>query len=203
MYRVCVSVVRPLDRWFIEEVLPYERDLLNAAQRLCSGTDDARDLVQDVLARMLATEGWSAITNPRVYMLRMLRNLAIDRIRRSKIVDFRHFAELEDFDAPDDVPDQHRLAEDRQQLEALAQAIRTLPERCRIVFERCRIEGQSPQLLARDLGISVSTLEKRLARAVFLLNQALEPRRAEPYTAQDLPPEQRLQNGKRAPRLGG
>ena len=195
-----MSVVRPLDRWFIEEVLPFERDLLQAAQRLCSGTDDARDLVQDVLARMLATKGWSAIANPRTYMLQMLRNLAIDRIRRAKIVDFRHFAELEDFDAPDDVPDQHRVAEDRQQLEALARAVRTLPERCRIVFERCRIEGQSPQLLARELGVSLSTLEKRLARAIILLDQALEPGRAEPYTAQGRPPKK---NGKRAPRLSG
>uniref|UniRef100_UPI0035CB8E59 RNA polymerase sigma factor n=1 Tax=uncultured Sphingomonas sp. TaxID=158754 RepID=UPI0035CB8E59 len=178
-----MSVVRPIDRWFIAEVLPHERDLLDAARRLSGGSDEARDLVQEVLARMLSTEAWSAIATPRIYMLRMMRNLAIDRIRRSKIIDFRHFVDLEDFDAPDDAPDQHRVAADRQQLEDLARAVRALPERCRTVFERCRIDGQSPRAIAEELGVSLSTLEKRLARAIHLLTQALEPRRSDRYEA--------------------
>lgn len=176
-----MSVVRPIDRWFVEEVLPHERDLLDAAYRLCRGTDEARDLVQDVLARMLATEAWGAIVNPRTYMLRMMRNLAIDRLRRAKIIDFRHFVEFENFDAPDDTPDQHRIAEDRQQLDDLAHAIRALPDKCRTVFERCRVDGQSPRRIADELGISLSTLEKRLARAIYLVTQALEPRRRDTY----------------------
>lgn len=147
-----MPVVRPIDRWFVAEVLPYERDLLDAAYRLCRGTDEARDLVQDVLARMLATDAWGAIVNPRTYMLRMMRNLAIDRLRRARIVDFRHFVEFENFDVPDDTPDQHRIAEDRQQLDDLAHAIRALPDTCRTAFERCRVDGQSPRQIADELG---------------------------------------------------
>ncbi|MGU3391145.1 RNA polymerase sigma factor [Sphingomonas sp. M1A8_2b] len=174
-----MTVVRPIDRWFIDDVLPFERDLLSAAQRLCTGTDEARDLVQDVLARMLSTEGWRAIANPKTYMLRMMRNLAIDRMRRAKIVDFRHFVDIENFDAPDDTPGPHSLAEDRQHRDELARAIRALPDTCRTVFQRCRIDEQSPRLIAEELGMSLSTLEKRLARATYLLTQALGPRRCD------------------------
>lgn len=194
-----MSVVRPIDRWFVTEVLPFERDLLDAAKRLCSGTDEARDLVQEVLARMLSTEGWGAIANPRIYMLRMMRNLAIDRIRRSKIVDFRHFVDLEDFDTPDDTPDQHRIAEDRQQLEDLVRAVSALPERCRTVFERCRIDGQSPRVIAEELGLSLSTLEKRLARAIYLLTAALEPRRSDMYEESEHDQDHRRRRGQRTP----
>jgi RNA polymerase sigma-70 factor (ECF subfamily) len=38
-----------------------------------------------------------------------------------------------------------------------------------------RIEGHSPGETARRLGVSVSTLEKRLARAHLLIAQALVP----------------------------
>ncbi|WP_181814791.1 RNA polymerase sigma factor [Sphingomonas aracearum] len=148
------------------------------ARRLRTGSDEPQDLVQDVFARMLTTEGWSAIANPRTYMLQMLRNIAIDRMRRAKIVDFRHFADADEYDLPDDAPDPHRIVEGRQQMKAFAEALHALPERCRVVFERRRIEGQSPRQIASELGVSLSTLEKRLARAIHLLTRALEPGRA-------------------------
>lgn len=175
-----MSVIRPVDRWFVEEVLPHERELLERAKRLCVDGDEAHDLVQEVLMRMLSTEAWSAITNPKAYMVRMMRNLAVDRLRRSKIVEFRHIVDLEDFDIPDDAPDQHRIVEDRQRLADVSCALDTLPERCRTVFVRCRIEGQSPRRIAEELGLSLSTLEKRLARAIYLLTQALELRYGDP-----------------------
>lgn len=180
-----MSVVRPIDRWFIEEVLPCERVLLDAATRLCGDSDEARDLVQEVLVRMLSTEGWQAITNPKAYMLRMMRNQVIDRARRAKIVDFRHLVDLEEFEVADDAPDQHRIAEDRERLEIFARAVGALPERCRTVFERCRIAGQSPKQIASELGLSLSTLEKRLARAIDLMTQALEPSHRDPYETRE------------------
>ncbi len=194
-----MPVVRPIDRWFVEEVLPHERDLLDAAYRLCRGTDEACDLVQDVLARMLATQAWPTIVNPKTYMLRMMRNLAIDRLRRAKIIDFCHFVDFDNFDASDDAPDQHRIAEDRQQLDDLTQAISALPHKYRTVFERCRVDGQSPRQIADELGISLSTLEKRLARAAYLVTQALEPRRRDTYDVTELAIEHRQRAGSRTP----
>lgn len=172
-----MSVVRPIDRWFIEEVLPFERDLLAAAARWSASPDEARDLVQDVLARMLVTEGWSAIASPKGYMLRVMRNMAIDRMRRAKVIDFRHIVDLDDVEIADEAPDQHRIVEDRQMLEEATRAIAALPERCRTVFERCRVQGESPKQIAQELGLSLSTLEKRLARAIYLLTQSLGQRR--------------------------
>jgi RNA polymerase sigma-70 factor (ECF subfamily) len=177
-----VPVVRPIDRWFIDEVLPFEGRLLAAAHRMSGDADEARDLVQDVFTKMLATEGWSAIANPQGYMLRVMRNMVIERLRRAKIVDFRQFVDTDHLDVVDEAPDQHRIAEDREAMEDFKRALGQLPERCRTVFLRRRIDDQSPREIAEDLGVSLSTLEKRLARAIALLTRALEPQRREPMT---------------------
>jgi RNA polymerase sigma factor (sigma-70 family) len=174
---VIVSVVRPIDRWFINEVLPHERALLAMAQRFCGNREDARDLVQDVFARMMATQGWAAITNTQAFMVRTLRNLAIERMRRAKIVDFRQIVDADHFGLADDAPDPHQMAEGREALADFQRALDQLPERCRTVFVRRRIDQQSPREIAADLNLSLSTLEKRLARAVELITRALEPRR--------------------------
>jgi RNA polymerase sigma factor (sigma-70 family) len=180
-----VPVIRPIDRWFIEEVLPCEQQLLARAARLCSGTDEARDLVQDVFARMLAMEGWRAIANPQTYMQRMMRNIAIDRMRRAKVIDFRHLADAEESELADDAPDPHRIVEDREAVQQLGEALGQLPDRCRDVFVRRRIEGQAPRHIADELGLSLSTLEKRLARAIQLLTAALSPHPGDPRVMRD------------------
>ncbi len=174
-----MPVIRPIDRWFIEEVLPCEARLLTVAQRLCRDPEDARDPVQDVLARMLTIEGWSAIASPQGYMLRIMRNMAIERMRRARIVDFRQLSETDHLDLADDAPDQQRVAEDREALAHFQQALDTLPERCREVFVRRRIEDQLPRTIAQELDVSLSTLEKRLARAIHLLTRAMAPWRQE------------------------
>lgn len=169
-----MSVIRQIDRWFVDEVLPHERTLLAAAARMCSTADEARDLVQEVFTRMLATEGWQAIGDPLGYMLRMARNIVIDRLRRSKVVEFRRILDIEDFDVEDDAPDQHRILAGKHAVEELERALAELPEPCRIAFVRCRMENQSPSVIARELDMSLSTLEKRLARAIQLLAAALD-----------------------------
>lgn len=180
-----VPVIRPIDRWFIDEVLPHERALLLKAQRLCGNSEDARDMVQDVFARMLATEGWAAITHPQAFMMRTLRNLAIERMRRSKIVDFRQIVDADHLGLADDAPDPQQIAEGREALEDFQQALDQLPERCRAVFVRRRIEEQPPRQIAAELNLSLSTLEKRLARAIELITRALEPRRRSDYAEAD------------------
>ncbi len=40
-----------------------------------------------------------------------------------------------------------------------------MPERTRTIFRRFRIDGQQQSVIAAELGISVSAIEKHLARA--------------------------------------
>lgn len=168
-----VSHLRPIDRWFIDEVLPLEAMLLASARKMVDDPDAARDLVQDAFTRVLSSDGWARIDAPHAYMLKLMKNLAIDRLRRARIARFDQLSQLENVEVTDETPDAFRVVSGREQLARLSAALEGLPERCRQVFVLRRIEERSPREVARRLGVSPSTLEKRLARAHFLIAQAV------------------------------
>jgi len=174
-----LSQLRPIDSWFIERILPLEPMLLVSARRMVDDPDAARDLVQEAFLRVLANPAWSHIDAPHAYMLRMMRNLAIDKLRRSRVARFDQLSQVEGIDLADETPDAFRVVSGREQLARLNAVLRSLPERCRRVFVMRRIEQRSPRDTARVLGVSPSTLEKRLARAHYLIARALEAEPAE------------------------
>lgn len=166
--------LRPIDRWFIAEVLPHEQALLSTARRLSGDADSARDLVQDAFARLFSLENWAAITSPRAYVMRMMRNQVVEQARRAQVVRFEQLTAIDTFDVADDAPDAFRVTSAREEFRRVEDAMRTLPERCRDVLTLRRFEERSPREIARLLGLSLSTLEKRLARGLHLLAVALE-----------------------------
>lgn len=163
--------LRAIDQWFIDEILPHETSFLAQAARLCASGEEPRDLVQDAYIKLFTLDGWAAIENPRAYMRRVLVHMAIERMRRAKVVAFQQLQEIEQHRLADDAPDAFAVAAGRNRLAHLGKSIARLPERCREVFVRRRLQEQSPRQIAQELGLSLSTLEKRLARAYVLLAQ--------------------------------
>jgi len=165
--------LRPIDRWFIDEVLPHEKRYIAAARALTDSEDEARDLVQEVYVKLFSLDGWAAIESPPGYVMRMLRNLAIEHLRRAKIVSFRRLTEADAQNIWDESSDPFRVTAAREQLSKVMEALGKLPERCRAVLLRRRFADETPTEIARATGESISTLEKRLARGMQLLTQAL------------------------------
>lgn len=178
-----LSHLRPIDQWFMDQILPLEPMLLASARKLADDPDAARDLVQEAFARLLTVDGWAQIDAPHPYLLRMMRNLAFEKLRRARIARFEQLTQAEDFDVVDESPDAFRVVSGREQIAHLDAALKALPERCRSVFVLRRIEERSPREVAQRLGVSLSTLEKRLARAHLLIARALAVSPATPADA--------------------
>lgn len=170
-----MTALRPIDRWFIDEVLPHEARFLRVARRLERDIDAANDLVQEAYVRLYAMDGWASIASPSHYVLRMVRNMSIERLRRSKIIAFQRISDIDESNFVDDAPCQFRVAAGKELVARIGEALAAMPERCRTVLVRRRFDNQPPREIARELGISLSTMEKRLARAVVLLARALGP----------------------------
>lgn len=156
------------DPWVLEIYLTHRSALVDYAVPIVGCRARAEDVVQDAFLRYSAqqavgmadgtSDGTSdpgqAIAHPVSYLYRIVRNLALDGLRRSAVsgesADEAALARLPTATA---TPEQTTL--DRDRLRLLAEALTELPERTRIAFDMHRIEGRSLQDVADRLGVSV------------------------------------------------
>lgn len=115
----------------------------------------AEDVVQDVMLRVLGSEVSAGVESVEGYLMRMVRNLAIDRARR---LGFEHkiFAtDKEGYWCPAAGGACPAAAvEGCQALRIVEAAMRELPERVHRAFRLHRIDGMAQKDIAQAMGIS-------------------------------------------------
>jgi RNA polymerase sigma-70 factor (ECF subfamily) len=166
-----------IERWLVERGLPFAPDYRRLATRLV-GKDEADDVVQDAYARLITYERWREVENPRAMCLRTVRNLALDRLRSADVVHIDRIVDIESLHIADDRPDAFRESAGRLEAERLMALIDRLPAQCGRVVRMRKIEGRSPREIAVSLGLSVSTVEKHLAKVLELVILGLRERPA-------------------------
>ena len=153
--------------WFRREILPLEPDLLAYARRFCrDGQNDPEDLVHEAFARAIACRTWREVGNPAAFATRIVRNCALDALRRRKVLTITAVADFERIEPIDEAPGAQMLLESREELRLLADAISELPTQCRRVFTLRKVYSLSPEDIAVRLGLSVSTVEKHLVKGL-------------------------------------
>jgi RNA polymerase sigma-70 factor (ECF subfamily) len=65
--------------------------------------------------------------------------------------------------------DPERVLAGQQALGAIQRALNSLPERTRVIFVLYRLEGMARKDIAESFGLSVSAVEKHIAKAMKLL----------------------------------
>jgi RNA polymerase sigma-70 factor (ECF subfamily) len=133
--------------------------------------EEGREAAQDIFLKLLLRPQAAPIENPRGFLLRSARNLAIDRLRAEGVRLVIEPIEDHEDTLVDPVSDPARIAEARQRLRLLAHGIGKMPPRCRDVFFLHRFEGLTQREIAGRLGISAKTVEANLARAMLHLRR--------------------------------
>ncbi|MBT0669287.1 RNA polymerase sigma factor [Novosphingobium profundi] len=174
-----MSWLRDIDRWFLSEVLPHASAYRARAARFC-GRDEADDLVQEAYARVLDSNDFRSIQSPRGFVLTIVRNLALERLRRANVVRIDYLASLEVLDLVDPSPDAFTVSSDRSELRQLLLLIEQLPPQCGRVLHMRKIQGMSPVQIAEALSISLSTVEKHIAKGLALVTRARRDDSARP-----------------------
>lgn len=127
---------------------------LEAAAAITGSRSMAEDVLQDVALRLCERSISGEIANPVGFLRRMIRNLAVDYIRR-RSVDPEFSADasaIEALVAPCTCP-LHRI-ETCEALCAVAAALRDLPDRTRSAFVAHRFEGEPQKSIAVRLRVS-------------------------------------------------
>jgi RNA polymerase sigma-70 factor (ECF subfamily) len=135
--------------------------------------EDAEDVIQEAYLRVLRYSADHAVESQERLLFSAAKNLAVDA-RRRRFVRTRtatDYAVLES--CTQTWPDAHEVVYASQRLNKVEMAVAQLPPRCREVFLIHRLDGLSYSQIAVQLGISVSAVEKHMARACLLLDTIL------------------------------
>jgi RNA polymerase sigma-70 factor (ECF subfamily) len=140
-------------------------------RRRCRNAAEAEDLAQDVLVRALAHSESLSPARASGYIFRIAVNRWRDRGRRlvshGTCVPWDEQSAL----AASDGFSPERLVGAQQELAHVLGAMPELGPRTRDVLMRCRFEEMKHAEIARELGISVSSVEKHLVRAMTHLGR--------------------------------
>jgi RNA polymerase sigma factor (sigma-70 family) len=164
-----VQRVRAKLEWFKTVILPQEAALRGRLRRILLSTHELDDMVAEVMTRAYATENWENVTTGRAYLFTIARNLVIDTARRNKVVSFETIADLELLGGENNIEAQLHAREALRQVETI---VESLPPQCRRVFILRRIHEKSMLEIAEEMSLSVSTVEKHLAKAIAIVMRA-------------------------------
>jgi RNA polymerase sigma-70 factor (ECF subfamily) len=164
--------------WFKAVILPHEAALRSRLRRVCPSGFDVDNLVAESLARAYTAKDISRIPTGRGYLFTIARNLLIDTVRREAIVSLDFVADLDTLRSDDSLEASLTARDELRRLHAI---IETLPTQCRQVFILRRVHDVSFQEIAVRMSLSVSTVEKHLARAVMLVAKAMSEREEDSF----------------------
>lgn len=136
--------------------------------------DEVEDLVQEVLARLVRRGEVVEMEAVRAYVFETASSVLTDwgRRRRSRRVDDHGVLSIDHPSAGDFAAD--RILLGRERLRSVTAALLELPERPRSVFILRRVEGMKYQDIAWRLGLSLSSVEKDMRRAVLHLAERMD-----------------------------
>lgn len=157
--------------WFRQQILPLEPKLRAYLRRLTHSSIDVDDLVQDAFTRILVYENWASVKTPQAFVITIARNLVFDELRRQKVVSIRFLPDLEVLGRCIDSPGPEATLLARDELNLLLKIIAALSPQCRRVFTLRKVYGLPPSAIAKQLGLSVSTVEKHLVKALRLCTE--------------------------------
>jgi len=155
--------------------------LYGAALRAARSPDRAEDLVQETYR--IAFERWRTLRDPaacRAWLLRILHNVHVDEIRRTRRLVALEGDALEIPD-PRTLGDPFGAASTASTLQRLQTLLEELPDDARWLFGLREVEGLSYAELAEVFEVPVGTIRSRLARLRGRLAAGLaagRPRRA-------------------------
>lgn len=148
--------------------IAHRDQLLNYANRFLQDRAIAEDVVQEAWLRLSAKDGQGdEITHPLSYLYSIVRNLALDWVRRGP----REVPEAPDSPTWRALPAQVPTAEDvvlqRDEVRALMEAISELPERTQTAFRLYKLEERSLQDVADVLNVSVGRAHQIVREAML------------------------------------
>ena len=149
---------------FEEQATPLLRYLIARFKN----ADEAREIAQEAWLRIYRLENPEQLDNAKAFLFQTASNLSIDRIRRANL-ERTHAEESNSFtQSVEDTVDA------QQRLRSIEAALFDLPQNCRQAFVMHRQHNMSYPVIADQLGVSTSMVEKYIIQALKHFRNKLE-----------------------------
>lgn len=152
--------------------LAHKRNIQAYLTRRLKDAEAAADLTQETFLRYAEQGG--AITYDRSYLYRTAHNLAVDHMRHQARRPIQPTSGDDLEEIAEDRPSLEDAALAKQRIVCLRQAVAELPERTRLIFTLVRLEGLTYAQAAERLGVSESSVQKHLAKALERIMERME-----------------------------
>ena len=157
-------------------ISPRERDdLLRSLRRFTRDADVAEDCFQSAFVRLQEYRQTNEVNSDVRFLARAARNIAIDEARKRRVrtdcaIDVRGM--MEDAHGAQLLPDEVLVV--RERLTRARAVLDDLPERTRTIFLMHRFTRTRYRDIAEEFGVSVSAVEKHIAKAAQALARSIE-----------------------------
>ncbi|WP_166360703.1 sigma-70 family RNA polymerase sigma factor [Pseudomonas akapageensis] len=157
----------PRDKGFLD----HYQELIGTWTRRLSNRQQAEDLAHDAFVRVLESAP-VAVEQPRAYLHRTARNIAVDSYRRE---DRRALLEQEtvEFCEPDS-GDPEAFVHAIELADTIERALAQLPLNCRKVFIWQKLEGLTQAEIAERMGLTKNMVEKYMIRTLRHLREQMD-----------------------------
>ncbi|MFC2954199.1 RNA polymerase sigma factor [Marinicaulis aureus] len=148
--------------------LRYRESLRRYIARLTIRPEDVEDILQDTFVSVHRLESAESIRSPKFYLYAVARRTAYRELKRQAARVAESIDEaIEKGDEPAaDIAPLDEALESRRYFETLSDVVAELSPQCRRVFVLRKVFGFSHKEISAAMGISISTTEKYLARAM-------------------------------------
>jgi RNA polymerase sigma factor (sigma-70 family) len=133
---------------------------------------DADDLVQEAWVRLACYERKQPVDKPEAFLMRTALNLSIDTHRAGVIRGEEVL--LDDVVLVDTSPGAEATLLGRERIARLSVCLGRLSEKTRVIFLSHRVDGMTYQEIAQRHELSISTVEKHVAKATLKVTSWME-----------------------------
>ncbi|MDR0781553.1 MAG: RNA polymerase sigma factor [Pseudomonadales bacterium] len=160
----------PIVAVFVENFSVLRRFL----SRFFAERQDIEDVAQEAFLRAYVAEQRKHIKQPKAYLFRIAKNLALTKLERKSRQIAYYINEQGDYlcESGDNLyleaqENTYAEVEAQEVLGLYCEAVAALPEKCRQVFLLRKVHGLGHQEIADRMGLSVSSVEKYLIKGIL------------------------------------
>ncbi|MEE4450830.1 RNA polymerase sigma factor [Novosphingobium resinovorum] len=165
----------------MDELFRHRAALVCYARPIVRDRAEAEDVVQEAFLRLAGSSDRSRdgaaraeVRNPLSYLYRIVRNIALDKVRRDRI-ERREEEAPQWWMLPPQAPSPEDEAARAQMIERIEHVLGEMEPRMRLALEMNRFEGFTLQEIAQRLGVSVATVHRlvrdALTRVALMLGE--------------------------------